>query len=632
MCGVAGIYSPEGVGPEHVVRTTAMIRTLRHRGPDGFSVVTLDTAVIAHARLAIIDLTTGDQPVGNEDGSVQVILNGEIYNYVELRAELLARGHTFRTHSDTEVVAHLYEEVGDRCLDRLRGMFVIVIHDAKRRRFILARDRLGKKPLYWARTPLGVCYASEPRALLALEDVDRSVDLEALNHFLTWQYVPAPWSIYRGIRKVPAATAVVFDETGEHVREFWDACPGDLDPLSSDEAAARLRDTLATACRIRLRSDVPLGTFLSGGIDSGLVAAYSARAMSEPLRAVTIGFGTPADETGLARASARKIGLALTERRLDIDVAAAATEVLDFMDEPHGDSSCLPTWLVCKVAREQVTVALSGDGGDESFGGYAARYSEQLALEGMRSWMPTAIRSPVFGTLGRLWPRDARLPRSLRLAKPLASLARDSFEAWAHDRSILAPPELAAWSTPAFKTASKDFSPHETLRSRWDRCAGAPALERLLYMDRHSYMTEGVVAKVDRMSMAHSLEVRSPLLDHEVVELSLRVRQEDKVAGGVGKRILRRLAAEVLPPEVTSAPKSGFAPPIVAWLRGPLKALVQERLLAPDAATSAVLDPSVTRRIVDEHHSGRRDHSQKLWSLLALESWARRFAGGRLLP
>jgi asparagine synthase (glutamine-hydrolysing) len=627
MCGLAGIFQPSGVSADQVERTGIMIRTLGHRGPDGFSVMALRDAVLAHARLAIIDVEGGTQPIGNEDGSVQVVLNGEIYNYRELRAELEARGHRFRTRSDTEVIPHLYEEVGDEFLARLRGMFVITLYDARARRLLIARDRVGKKPVYWTRTPHGLHYASEPRALLALDDVDRRIDHEALVHYLTWQYVPAPWSIYRGIRKLPAATVLVADAKGERLRRYWDDGPSALPPLAPDEALGKLRATLSDACRLRLRSDVPLGAFLSGGIDSGIVCALAQQSLERPLRAVTVGFGTAGDETALARSTAGRVGLDLAEKQLAFDVRPTVEKVLSFLDEPHGDSSCVPTWLVCEAARESVTVALSGDGGDESFAGYASRYAEQLALHRVRRMVPAGVRRAVFGNVARVWPKSARLPRPLRLTRVLASAGASSEAAWAADRSIWKREELAAAWTPELESAAGGFDPHAHLSELFERCDGATPLEALLFLDRRTYLAEGVLAKVDRMSMAHGLEVRSPLLDHEVVELALRVRTADKIKRGEGKRILRRLASELLPDDVVRARKSGFAPPIGSWLRGPLKGLVAETILRPGAFVAGVIRADALRKMVAEHGSGARDLGQKLWSLLALELWARGHGG-----
>jgi asparagine synthase (glutamine-hydrolysing) len=370
-----------------------------------------------------------------------------------------------------------------------------------------------------------------------------------------------------------------------------------------------------------------VGAFLSGGIDSGIVAAMAQRHLDRPLRAVTVGFGTPGDETGLARKTAAHAGLDLSERMLDVDVPAAVESVLTFLDEPHGDSSCVPTWLVCRAARESVTVALSGDGGDETFAGYASRYSEQLLLERVRRTVPGGLRRAVFGPMAHVWPRSARLPRPLRLARVLESASEDTFAAYASDRMIWRRDELLRAQTQELADATSGFDPRAHLAALFERCSGADPLEMLLFLDRRTYLAEGVLAKVDRMSMAHSVEVRSPLLDQEIVELSLRVQHSDKIRGATGKRILRALASKLLPREVTAARKSGFAPPVRAWLNGPLSGMVAERLLHPSAFVATAIRPAAIRAMVDAHRAGTRDFGQKLWSLLVLELWAGRQAG-----
>jgi asparagine synthase (glutamine-hydrolysing) len=418
---------------------------------------------------------------------------------------------------------------------------------------------------------------------------------------------------------------LVADASGDRLVRYWDDAPSALVAHSSEEALDRLRATLSEACRIRLRCDVAVGAFLSGGIDSGLVSAFSQRALGRPLKAVTVGFGGDGDETSLARLTAAKCGLELEERKLRFDIAESVETVLSFPDEPHGDASCVPTWLVCAAARESVTVALSGDGGDETFAGYASRYAEQLALARVRRLVPAAVRSAVFRPMARIWPRSARLPRPLRLTRVLESAGASAFDAYAGDRSIWRADELASARTAELAAAAPGFDARAHLSALFERCEGAEPLEGLLFLDRHTYLAEGVLAKVDRMSMAHGLEVRSPLLDQEIIELSLRVARADKIRGSTGKRLLRRLAAEVLPPEVVSARKSGFAPPVSAWIRGPLRPLVEKRLLDPGSFVATVIRAPVLRHMLEEHQSGARDFGQKIWSLLALELWASRF-------
>jgi asparagine synthase (glutamine-hydrolysing) len=636
MCGVAGIWAVDGATAEHADLVLRMLRTLGRRGPDGYAVRVEGRAVLGHARLAIIDLATGDQPLGNEDGSIQAILNGEIYNYRELREELLAAGSRLSTTSDTETIPHLYARMGEGFLERLRGMFVVVVHDVPRGRLLIARDRVGKKPLYYARLPWGVAYASEPRALLEIPEVDRTPDLEAIGHLLTWQYVPAPWSIYRGVRKLEAATLLTLDaDGGATSRPYWSDVPTPTTRLSSDEALERVEATLERACELRLRADVPIGAFLSGGIDSGLVTALSAKRLEGTLTAVHVAFGGPDDETALARATAKASGARLVERVLNVDAAAACLEVLDYMDEPHGDSSCVPTWLVCRAARETATVAISGDGGDETFAGYPALYGQNMALERLRRAFPRAAREALFGGLSAIWPGDVRLPRPLRLKNALAAAARSLTEAYLVDRSVYRPAAWRAALKPAIRERLTNFDPYAGVRALAETVPPeASALDRLLFFDRRTYLAEGVIAKVDRMSMAHSLEVRSPLLDQDMVELSLRVADDDKFRGGVGKRVLRRLADKLLPPEVARAKKSGFAPPLAGWLRGPLKPIVEERLFRSPTLVGALFEPEALRALYERHLSGARNHARELWTLLALESWARNFApdAARTMP
>jgi len=628
VCGIAGIVSEGQVGPAEEQRVGAMLETLRHRGPDGFGRMVLGRAVLGHARLAIIDLTTGDQPQSDADRRFHVVCNGEIYNYQELRRELEGRGHVFRTQSDIEVIPHLYAEMGDACVEKLRGMFAFALHDTVRNRTLFARDRLGKKPLYWARAQGGVAFASEARALTVLDDVDLSLDPEAVDLYLTLQYVPAPWSIHKGVRKLPAATTLAVEADGRMVeRRYWDPMPSAEATMDMATAVDALDVELREASRIRLRSDVPVSTFLSGGIDSGLVVSYLAEE-SDGLAAVTVGFGdAPEDERSLTRLTARATGVDLREEVVELDVAQTVEDVLSHLDEPHGDSSCVPTWVVSKVAAESVKVVISGDGGDEAFGGYATRYSHNLATERMRAWVPKVLRRSVVAALAGAWPHRPWMPRPLRLKQVLANLARELEGAYARDMTIVRPDLKARLYGESMRHGLRGFDSTCVINDAFRRVPDADPLSRLLYVDRHTYLSEGVIAKVDRMSMAHSLEVRSPLLDQEIVELAARVPSALKLSGGVGKQCLRRLADRRLPREVVTARKQGFAPPLASWLRGPLHDTVRERLGA--GALDGIIDPSASRRLLEEHRSGRSDWSRPLWLLFVLSSWcgAPRLAG-----
>lgn len=630
MCGIAGVmvHGPAGLEDEAVVRD--MLATLKHRGPDGFGCETVDQAVLGHARLAIIDLESGDQPQADESGRFHVVVNGEIYNYRELRADLEARGHRFRTQSDIEVIPHLYAEMGDAFVDRLRGMFAIALYDRKKRRLVLVRDRLGKKPLCYAMLKNGIAFSSEPRALTVAPGVDLEPDPEAIELYLTYQYVPAPWSIYRGIKKVPAATLVSLESDGRlQSRRYWDPLPAPDASITEDAALERLDGVLREASKLRLRSDVPVGSFLSGGIDSGLVVSYLMEE-TDALEAVTVGFpGTAEDERHLTRLTAEATGVALREELVEIDVAPLVNEVLGFMDEPNGDSSCIPTWIVSKATASSVKVAISGDGGDESFAGYASRYRQNRNINRLRAVVPRFLRRPLVGTAARLAPKGDRLPRVLRWKNILTSLSREVEDAYALDMSIFRPETKGRLYAPGFRDALGNFDASRIIREPFRRAQGADLLSQLLYVDRHTYLGEGVLAKVDRMSMAHSLEVRSPLLDQEVVELAAVLPPALKLRGHVGKHCLRALAARRLPRKVVEAKKSGFSPPLPGWLRGPLKPMLEERVLDRSSFSSELFNQDAVRAMLAEHVEGRRNHARPLWLLLVLESWAatRRPAG-----
>ena len=624
MCGIAGLIARTPVGPAEEARVRGMLETLQHRGPDGFGQETRGCAVLGHARLAIIDLHTGDQPQSDQAGRYWVVCNGEIYNYQELRAELESRGHVFRTQSDIEVIPHLYEEMGDACVEKLRGMFAFALHDLDRERTLLARDRLGKKPLCYAVLPDAFAFASEPRALAVLDGVDLTPDLEAVDLYLTWQYVPAPWTIHRGIRKLPPASVMSVERDGRvAIRRYWDPIPTPEADLGMDGALGQLDATIREASRIRLRSDVPVSTFLSGGIDSGLVVSYLAEEASEALAAVTVGFANATeDERSLTRLTAKHVGLRLEEEVLDLDVLDVVEQVVRHMDEPLGDASCVPTWLVSKVAADRVKVVISGDGGDESFAGYATRYSHNRTISRLRRILPRILRRSAVSGAAKLWPKDARLPRFLRLSNVLRSLSLELEDAYALDMSIFRPELKDALYAPSFKEQLDGFDARCILDDAFKNTRGLDPVARLLHVDRHTYLAEGVIPKVDRMSMAPSLEVRSPLLDQEVVELACRIPTSLKLDGGTGKLCLRKLAERRLPREVVHAKKAGFAPPLSQWMRGPLADVLRDRLTASDSFVGGFLDRTAVTRLVDEHLQGRRDRARPLWLLLVLETWA----------
>lgn len=625
MCGIAGIVAEAAATPADEADVARMLEALRHRAPDGSHTYRAGRTVLGHGRLAIIDLVTGDQPVFNEDGTVAVVLNGEIYNYVELRRDLEARGHRFSTRSDTEVIAHLWEDRGERFVDALRGMFAIALHDLRSDTLVLVRDRLGKKPVHFAELPARFAFASELKALLVLPEMPRTPDPEAVDDYFTWQYVPAPRTIFAAARKLAAGHMLIRKNGAHRIVEYWDAPLATAASGDGEAILDGLEDEIREAVRLRLRSDVPLGAFLSGGIDSNLVVAHAAKLAEGPLRTTTIAFRGADSEAGLAALTARRYGTDHEVIAVDAEAAAVFERVTAILDEPLGDSSTIPTWIVSREARRRVTVALSGDGGDEGFGGYAWRYWQNQALDRVRRRLPTALRRGLFGGLARAWPKGDRWPKPLRLKWGLQNLAVSAEEAYGLDMSILRPDLKRRLYTPDFARRLSGRYAFESMRTWFRRAEGRDLLARLMYVDLKTYLADGVNAKVDRMSMAHALEVRAPLLDHRVIEAGARIPADLRMEGRTGKIPLRRLAARVVDPEVVNAAKAGFAPPIASWLRRELRPLVEDLVAGPLDGLAPWLRPESVRRIAAEHMSGRRDHARPLWLFLVFETWFRRF-------
>jgi asparagine synthase (glutamine-hydrolysing) len=626
MCGIAGAKGPK----ERIERTLDEVRRmvvpLGRRGPDGAGFGAYEGTAFGHARLAIIDLQTGDQPQGNADDSVVVCVNGEIYNYVELRAALEAKGHRFKTHSDIEVIPHLYDEHGLDFVAHLRGMFAIALLDRRADRLVLVRDRLGKKPIYWLEHGECVYFASELKALMQVPDARFELDRRAVDDYFTYQYIPSPRTIFKDVRKVPAASMVVVEGGRSRTLEYWrlDARPDAA--LDEARAIAEVERVFDEAVRIRLRSDVPLGAFLSGGIDSNLVTATAAKMVPGRLKTTTIAFGDAnRSEVELARRSAARLGTDHREKTVQADIAAAVLEVGAYLDEPLGDSSTVPTYLVSKAAREDVTVAISGDGGDETFGGYAFRYHQNLFLDRVRGYLPGAPGRALVGAIARAYPKLDRLPQRFRLKWGLRNLSVSAEDAYCLDMSIFRPEDKDALYSQDLRAALEGYDALDSMREHFGRAQSTDLLNRLLYVDLKTYLADGVLAKVDRMSMASSLEVRAPLLDHELVELAARIPSGLKMRGRQGKYLLRRIAEKRVGEDVARAPKMGFAPPIRGWLRRELRPMLEDLVLAKSSFAADVLDPRALRRLYDEHQSGARHHERLLWCVLALELWHRHF-------
>jgi asparagine synthase (glutamine-hydrolysing) len=607
MCGICGVVSASGsVDPERLARMSA---TLVHRGPDSTGEHTDGTAGLAARRLSIIDLETGDQPIANEDGTLHVVQNGELYNYRELRRELERAGHSFRTHGDTEVLLHLYEQYGDGFAERLRGMFAVALWDARRRRLVLARDRFGIKPLYYRDADDELAFASELRALPRGE-----IDLDAVEAFLAFNSIPTPLTIFREVRKLPAGHLLVWEDGATRLERF--ARPEPLPERDDEEAelVEELRSRLRDSVRAHLVSDVPVGVLLSGGVDSALLAALAAEESSEPVRTFSIGFEERSfDELADARRVAARYGTQHRELVLRPDAALLLPALADAFDEPFADSSALPTYLVSELAARDVKVALSGEGGDELFGGYYTYAADLLAdrVGGVaRLARPVVERLPSSSARASF---DYRAKRFVRAAH-LPPLERH------HGWKEIFSPEARAELT----GRQSSFDPVDVLRARYAETEGADELARLQDVDLGVYLVDDLLVKTDRASMAHSLEARVPYLDTVVTNLALALPARHKVRGLSKKVLLRKAAAPLLPREIVRGKKRGFSIPAAAWLRGELEPFARDTLSAETVRRQGFFDPHVVHRLLDDHVAGREDLSRQLWGLLAFTLWHER--------
>jgi len=625
MCGIAGKFNFDPDRPIDRARLSAMTTVIAHRGPDSDGFYVADGIGLGHRRLSIIDLSTGDQPLANEDGTIWIVFNGEVYNFAEIRAELEAHGHRFRTHSDTEVIVHAYEQWGDRAVDRFRGMFAFALWDQPKRRLLLVRDRLGVKPLYYSATAAGVTFGSEIKSLLEDPDVPRGWSAEALDAYLALQYIPSPQTMYRGIWKLPAAHLLVAEHGRVSVRRYWDLqFTGDGDPAREEEYLERLDALVNESVRLRLVSDVPLGAFLSGGIDSTAVVAAMADACgADRVVTTSVGFDEHAfNELEHARIVARHLGVRQHEQVVKPDVADLLPKLAWHLDEPFADSSAVPTYYVSKAAREHVTVALSGDGGDELWAGYARHRVEQWE-QAARQWL-----GPTGGSIaGRM---AARLPLGVKGARSLRHLALSPAEACArkHAYGLFEADVRGSLYARDFAHEVRDADPFIGFRLAYDSCPSPDPLDRALYVDVKTYLVDDIMTKVDKMSMAVSLESREPLLDHKLLEFAATVPSALKLKNGRGKHLLRRLLERRIPTSIVDRPKHGFEAPIGEWLRGPLAPMVDALLRDGRMRDRGVFDDRAVTALWSEHRDGRRDHRHRLWSLVMLELWFRQFVDG----
>ena len=627
MCGIAGVMYADPARPVERSLLRAMGQAIAHRGPDAEGFLEDPGLGLVHRRLSIIDLAGGDQPIGNEDGSVQVVFNGEIYNFQELRAGLESRGHRFRTRSDTEVLVHLYEEDGERLVERLRGMFAFALWDRRRRRLVLARDRLGIKPLYLYRDAGMLLFGSELKAILAHPDVPRSLDPAALEDYLALGVVPGPRSIFRHIEKLPPAhvLAVGPESLDAPVRRYWQLRIEPDDRPTAAEWQEAVRAKLAEAVRLHLIADVPVGAFLSGGLDSGVVVALSAGATQGPLQTFSMGFREERfNELPPARQVAERFGTRHTEEVVTPDAVALADELTRYYDEPFADASAVPTYLVARLARRSVKVVLSGDGGDEVFGGYR-RYAHDLREAALREMLPAWFRRRVLGPLAGAWPKADWLPRPLRARTLLTNLAREPGAAYANTLLRCRPPLRRRLLAPDLRAQLNGHDPEAAVRAGHATAPAGDALAGMIAADVAVLLPDDFLVKVDRASMAHGIEARPPLLDHELLELAARIPSTFKVRHGETKWLFKQVAGDLLPPEVVRRPKQGFDVPLDAWFRGPLRPMFEDAVLAPQGPAADLVDRPAARQVYRAHLAGTGRHGDVLWSLLTLARWAERY-------
>ena len=624
MCGIAGFAEGARFGsdapPQDVSRALVrgMCEVIRHRGPDDEGIHVEPGVGLGMRRLSIIDLSTGQQPIHNEDRTIWLVFNGEIYNYRELRSELQAFGHAFYTSSDTEVIVHAYEQWGEAGFGRLRGMFGIALWDRPNRTLLLARDRAGIKPLHFTERQGRLYFGSEIKSLIAAGVVEREIDLEALDHYLSYLYAPRDRSLFQGVRKLPPGHLLRWKDGRADVVKYWEIAADEPFRGTADEAAAALRGVLADAVRSHMVSDVPLGAFLSGGVDSSLVVGLMAEASSQPVQTFSIGFDEPEfDELEHARTVARHFGTDHHEFVVRPDGLSILDRLIAHFDEPFADSSAIPTWYVSEVARRHVTVVLSGDGGDELFGGYDRYLPHPRVAQFDRLALPGARQ-----LAGAVWPM---LPHGMRGKNFLRHVARDDNGRYLDALSFFQPDEKHALYAPAVRTALRRWNVERAAADQMARFAGLPAHSRMMRFDFESYLPEDVLTKVDRMSMAHSIESRVPLLDNRVIDFAATLPAHLKIKNGRRKHILKEAVRSMLPPGILDRRKQGFGVPLGAWFRGGLTDVFSDVLRSPLTRQRGYFEPRFVDRLVEEHLAGRRDHTLRLWQLMVFELWHRQY-------
>jgi asparagine synthase (glutamine-hydrolysing) len=624
MCGIAGklvFDSTQKVKQEEIQN---MCNTLVHRGPDDEGIYLGGCIGLGHRRLSIIDLNSGKQPISNEDGTIWTILNGEIYNYVELKQLLISQGHQFSTETDTEVIVHLYEEVGEEFLSSLRGMFAIALWDDRKKKLLLARDRLGKKPIFYSIIPgKTLLFGSEIKAILADPAVKRELNIEALDAYLALLYVPSPLTMFKGIHKLPAGHLLTCSDEKVTMREFWDLQYEPTTFSRESDAAEKLEAIFEESVKIRLRSDVPIGAFLSGGVDSSSVVMMMASSLTRPVVTCAVGFDEGEyNELPYAQEVAEHLKCDHHQHIIQPNVVDLLPRLVEFFDEPFGDSSAVPTYYVSQMTRRYATVALSGDGGDEVFAGYSRHYLQQLECR-LRQILLGSVGASIVSSMASWLPE-------IRGKATLAKLRMSPQQAYAekHSHLLFNGNVKQRLYSDELHEACSFYDVSAVFRSYYNRCNAQDPLDKALYVDMKTYLADDILVKVDRMSMAHGLEVRAPLLDHKLIEFTATLPPSLKLRGGTTKYLLKQIMRNRLPANVFTRKKQGFSMPIGEWLRGSLKEIVEASLFSSAAQSRGLFKAALVRSLWEEHVSRRADNSHQIWMLLMFELWCQSYLDG----
>ena len=639
MCGITGIINFDK-SPVDANILKNMTDVLAHRGPDdeGFYINSSNAAKrdskwkcgkgggfagLGHRRLSIIDLSTGHQPISNEDKTIWVVYNGEIYNFYELKKELEEKGHRFSTSTDTEVIIHGYEEWGEKCVEKFRGMFAFVIWDEKSNRAFAARDRLGIKPFYYYSDNKRFVFGSELKAILQCPDIEKNIRLESLSDYLHLMYVPAPNTIYRGIKKLLPGHLLTVKDGQVIEKRYWDINFSVNSALSEKEWCERIIAKLKESVDIRLISDVPLGAFLSGGVDSSAVVALMSNLLKEPVKTASIGFNEDKfNELPFARQISKQFNTDHYEKTVTPDALEILDKLVWHFDEPFGDSSAVPTYYVSKIAREKVTVALSGDGGDENFAGYRRYYFDRLENTS-RSFFPEFVRKHLISTLANIYPKADRLPQFLRAKTLLTNLSLDPAQGYYNSMSWFQ--RVDNLFSIDVQNRLGDYSPVSHFKKYFDMADTSDPLSKIQYIDIKTYLTDDILTKVDRTSMANSLEVRVPVLDHEFMELVAAIPSSLKLKGKESKYILKKSLQNILPDSCLYRKKMGFSIPVAKWLKNELGSVFKETVFDKNGFCSSYLNTDTIKKMYIDHADGRADFAYELWAVLFLEKWGRKW-------